>query len=98
MGTIDRVHELSPHVPGLVTDLQIASVLALREPLFVANLNDVVHFSLACACIYKIRANKFCLPTISTGGIQILNLRFRVSILSNSASFTRIGRWAIKEC
>jgi hypothetical protein len=82
IGTIDRVHELSLHVPGLVTDLQIASVLALRELLFVANLNDVVHFSVVRACIYKIRANKFCLPTIATGGIRILNYGFRVSVLS----------------
>jgi hypothetical protein len=98
VGTIDRVDELSLHVPGVGANLQIATVVALRELLFVANLNEVVHFSVVCACIYKIRANKFCLPTISTGGIQILNLQFRVSILSNSANFTRMGRWAIKEC
>ena len=44
VGTIDRVHELCLHVRGIVTDLQIATVLALREWLFAANFNEIVHF------------------------------------------------------
>jgi hypothetical protein len=44
VGTTDRVDELSLHVPGVGANLQIATVLALRELLFVANFNDVVHF------------------------------------------------------
>ena len=44
VGTIDRVHQLSLHVPGVGANLQIATVLALRELLFVVNFNDVVHF------------------------------------------------------
>jgi hypothetical protein len=61
IGTIDRVHELSLHVPDLVTDLQIATILALRELLFDTMLNDDAHFSVVCVCIYKIRANKLLL-------------------------------------
>jgi hypothetical protein len=45
VGTIDRFHELSIHVPGVVTALQIATSLALRELLLGVNFNDVVHFS-----------------------------------------------------
>jgi hypothetical protein len=44
VSTIDRVHQLSLHVPGVGANLQIATVLALRELLFVVNFNDVVHF------------------------------------------------------
>jgi len=44
VSTIDRFHQLSLDVPGVVVDLQIATLLALRELLFAANFNDVVHF------------------------------------------------------
>ena len=44
VSTIDRVHQLSLYVPGVGANLQIATVLALREMLFVPNFNDVVHF------------------------------------------------------
>jgi hypothetical protein len=44
VSTIDRFHQLSLDVPGVGANLQIATVLALRELLFVVNFNDVVHF------------------------------------------------------
>jgi hypothetical protein len=58
VGTIDRAHELNLHIPGVVADLQIANVLALRELLFVANFNDGLHFAGVSACIYKTWTNK----------------------------------------
>jgi hypothetical protein len=58
VGTIDRVHELSLDVAGVVTDSQIATVLAFRERLFGATFIVVVHFSAVGNCIYKMRANK----------------------------------------
>jgi hypothetical protein len=61
--TIVRIHEMSLNVPGIVVDLQIATVLALRELLFAANFNEIVHFSDPGLCIYKSRANRFSLPT-----------------------------------
>jgi hypothetical protein len=77
VGTIDRVQELSLHIPGVVADLQIATLLALRERLLVPNFNDVFHLSAVCPCIYKIRANEFPRPTsqlfgsgISTAGSE----------------------------
>jgi hypothetical protein len=56
--TIDRIHELRLQVPGVVTDSQSATVLAVRELLFIANFNDVAHFFAVGNCIYKMRANK----------------------------------------
>jgi hypothetical protein len=64
VSTIDRFHQLSLDVPGVVVDLQIATLLALRELLFAANFNDVVHFPVVGICIYKMRANKFSFPTV----------------------------------
>ena len=58
VNTIDRFHQLSLDVLGVVTDSQIATLLALRELLFIANFNDVAHFSAVGNCIYKMRANK----------------------------------------
>jgi hypothetical protein len=69
--TIDRIHELRLQVPGVVTDSQIATVLALRELLFVANFNDGLHFSGVSACIYKTWANKFFLLTIPLMGSRV---------------------------
>jgi hypothetical protein len=58
-GIIDRVHQLSLHIPSVVADLQIATVLALRELLVVANFNDGLHFSVLSACMYKIWTTLF---------------------------------------
>jgi hypothetical protein len=63
VGTIDRVHKLSLYIPGVVAGSQIATVLALRELLFVANFNDVLHFFALSVCIYKTWTNKFSLST-----------------------------------
>ena len=69
VGTIDRVHQLSLHVPGVGANLQIATVLALRERLFGATFIVVVHFSAVGNCIYKMRANKI-LSSDHSGAVE----------------------------
>jgi hypothetical protein len=65
VGTVDLVHQLSFHVLGVIGDLQSATVFALRDLLFVANFNNLVHFLVAAACIYKTRAaNAFSLDSL----------------------------------
>jgi hypothetical protein len=84
VGTVDRVHELSLHVPGVVADLQIATLFALREWLSTADLNVVVHSFAACTCIYKMRAN----------GSLVQSVSYRIRYLnsgSHAASFLGIG-------
>jgi hypothetical protein len=101
VGTIDRVHELRLQIPGVVADLQIATVLALREMLFVANFNDVLHFFALSVCIYKTWTNKFSLSTIplvasgfsGTGPESVV-----VSFDRIRSVFVRSGRWGVKEC
>jgi hypothetical protein len=78
VGTIDRVHQLSLHVPGVGANLQIATVLALRELLFVVNFNDVVHF-LVVRVVYTIIEPTNSLLRSVNCGIRILNYGFRVS-------------------
>jgi hypothetical protein len=56
---VDRFYQLSIQLPGVPADSQIATALAVRETIFVAMFNDVVHFSTVSACIYKTRTKKF---------------------------------------
>jgi hypothetical protein len=73
VSTIDPVHQLSLYVPGVGANLQIATVLALRELLFVPNFNDVVHFLVVRVVYTRIEPINSLFRPFSTGGIRILN-------------------------
>jgi hypothetical protein len=55
---VDCFHELNLQIHSVRADSQIATVLAVRELVFVVIFDDVVHFSAVDICIYKTRAKK----------------------------------------
>jgi hypothetical protein len=55
---VDRVHELNLQFGGVRAASQIATALAVRELVFGAMFNEVVHLSVIEGCIYKSRTKK----------------------------------------
>ena len=67
---VDRFHELSVQFPGVRAHSQIATVLAVRELVFILVLNYGVHFSAQVLVYTRPGPNKFLGVKLTKGGPQ----------------------------